>query len=439
MRQRLAKVAVAVIATGSLAACGGGGAKGAPEASGGGKKPSAHASESAPAPSLKLKVPATYDTSHGWQLSGRQVGTYALLPKAGAVAVMTGTKSGYRVTVRDAVTGEVRWTGKTFKNLAEGEAPGIFVSTVGGKEYLVTWSRGEKGGDAIAKAKLVYAVDVYSADGSGDAVAPARHIEAPASDYGNGRITDGGERLLIPETDKHIGALDVTTGNITTYDTGSVKAPDHCSSCSYGNEIVALTQHDPVVSNEGAGSFGVPGSWDSSRIAPAQADPATGAVWPSTGGHLIARWGQKSGGDHNVWAVLDSKTGQVQASVMCAKPFIGPAGDPDSALSPKGRYLVSEHLAFDLKSKKGYCFEESDSRKPLTFDAVTDDGIAYGTSLTKGSLTGTKAAVQLSLATGAPKALPDNSSVPIADFAGVGIFSHAEGNVPYLIVYRHKG
>ncbi|MEE4418070.1 hypothetical protein [Streptomyces bugieae] len=437
MRKGLAKAAVAVIAIGSLAACGGGGSKGAPETSGGGKKPSGH--DSAPAPSLKLKVPATYDTSHGWQLSGRQVGTYAVLPKAGAVAVMTGTKSGYRVTVRDAATGEIRWTGKSFKDLAEGEAPGIFVSTVGDKEYLVTWSRGEKGEDAVTKAKLVYAVDVYSADGSGGGVAPARHIELPASDFGKGRIIDGGERLLIPETDKRIAALDVTTGKITPYDTDSVKAPDHCSSCSYGNEIVALTAQDPVVSNEGAGSFGVPGSWDSSRIAPAEADPATGAVWPSTGGNLIARWEQKKGGDHNVWAVLDSKTGQVRASVLCAKPLIGPGSDPDSALSPKGRYLVSEHLAFDLESKKGYCFEETDSSKPLTFDAVTDDGIAYGNSLTKGSLTGTKAPVQLSLATGAPKALPDNSDVPIADFAGVGIFNHAEGNVPYLIVYRHKG
>lgn len=231
----------------------------------------------------------------------------------------------------------------------------------------------------------------------------------------------------------------MVTGNVTPYDTTSVKAPDNCSSCSYGNEIAALTERDPVVYNNHAGSFGIPGSWDSSRIAPAQADLGTGTVWPVTGGYLIARWEQKNDGSHNVWALLNSGTGQVEASVLCPKPLFGAASAPDSATSPNGRYVVSEHLAFDRRSKKGYCFEESDSTKPLTFDSVTDDGTAYGTSTTKDSLTGTKTPVELSLATGTPKPLTQEWSVPIADFGGVGFFAHTEGNVPYLIVYRHKG
>ncbi|MBL1106878.1 hypothetical protein JK361_20095 [Streptomyces sp. 5-8] len=435
MRSVLAKASVAVVAIGSLAACGGG--SGGAKPSGSAEEPSAHASTAAP--TLKLDVPAGYDTARGWQLSGKQLGQYAVLPKAGAIAVMTSRGSTYRVTVRDAVTGEVRWTGKPFDNLSEGWAPGLFVVPAGGKEYLVTWSRGEQGEDALSKAKQVYAVDVYAADGSGDAVAPAHHVEVPASDYGTGRVTDGGERLLIPVTDERTAALDVATGRTTTYDTDSLKAPG-CSSCSYGNEIAALTDRDPVVLNEGAGAFGIPGSWDDDRIAPAEADPATGAVWPGTGGHLIARWEQKNGGSKNVWAVLDGRTGQVQASALCAKPFIGSAQAPGSALSPNGRYLVSDHLAFDLQSKKGYCFEETDDTKPLSFDTVTDDGTAYGTSLTKGeSLTGTKAPVELSLATGTPKPLPEGAEVPAADLAGVGVFTHDEGNVPYLVVYRHKG
>ncbi|MGW0884244.1 hypothetical protein [Streptomyces sp. NPDC002671] len=439
MRQGLSRAAVAVIAAGSLAACGGGGSGGAPKPFGSGKKGSGQASSApASAPSLKLKVPAGYDTSRGWELSGKQFGQYALLPKAGSVAVMTGTGSTYRVTVRDAVTGQVRWTGKPFKDLAEGGAPGVFATTVGGKDYLVTWSEGETGEDALSKGKQEYAVDIYTADGSGGSVAPAHHVEVPARQYSNGRVVDGGARLLIPDTDKGTAALDVITGELTTYGKDSVKAPDGCSSCGYGNEIAALTDHDPVVSNEGHGVFGVPGSWSSARVAPAQADPATGAVWPGTGGYLIARWDEKNEGDHNVWAVLDSHTGQVQASVLCAKPFVGSAEAPESVLSPNGRYLVSEHLAFDLRAKKGYCFEEDDNNKPLSFTSVTDDGIAYGTSLTKDSLAGTKAPVQLPLATGTPKALPDDSDVPVGDFAGVGVFQHDEGNEPYLIVYPHK-
>lgn len=435
MRLVLVKASVAVITiVGSIAACSGG--SGEAKTSGSGKKPSAHASASAP--SLKLKTPAAYDTSRGWQLSGEQLGTYVVLPKAGAIATMTSAGSSYRVTVRDAVTGHVRWMGKPFKDLSQSAAPGVFVVPAGGKEYLVTWSRGETGGDALSKAKQVYAVDIYAAGGSGDAVAPAYHVDVPATDYGTGDVTAAGERLLIPVTDKRKVALDVVMGRTTTYDVDSLKAPG-CSSCSYGNEIAALTEQDPVVLNEGGGAFGIPGSWDDDRIAPAEADPATGTVWPGSGGHLIARWEQKNGGSQNVWAVLDGRTGQAQASALCAKPSVASAQAPNSALSPNGRYLVSEHLAFDLQSKKGFCFEETDNSKPLSFVSVTDDGIAYGTSLTKdSSLTGATAPVQLPLATGTPKALTGVEEVPIADFDGVGVFAHDVGNVPYMVVYRHK-
>ncbi|MEU2713398.1 hypothetical protein [Streptomyces sp. NPDC007205] len=439
MRSVLAKASVAVIAIGSLAACGGG--SGTAKTAGGDKKPSAHAS--APAPLRKLAVPAGYDTSRGWQLSRKQLGSYVVLPKSGAVATVTseGSSDGaaYRVTVRDAVTGRVRWTGKPFKNLSEGEAPHVFVATAAGKEYLVTWSQGVKGEDTLSKAKNAYALDIYAADGSGDAVAPAHHVGLPATEFDT-EVTDGGERVLVPVADKRRVAVDVATGRTTTYDTASVEPPA-CPACTddIGNDIAALTEHDPVVANKGAGAFGIPGSWNDDRIAPADVDPATGEVWPGTGGHLLARWSQKNFGNHHVWAVLDSRTGQVQASVLCAKPPAPTADAPHSALSPNGRYLVSEHLAFDLKSRKGYCFEETDDSKPLSFVSVTDDGTAYGTSLTNGNtLTQTTAPVQLSLATGTPKALPGGSEVPIADFDGVGVFAHDEGNVPYLVVYRHK-
>jgi hypothetical protein len=148
---------------------------------------------------------------------------------------------------------------------------------------------------------------------------------------------------------------------------------------------------------------------------------------------------QKDGGSHNVWAALDRETGQVEASVLCPKPFLDMYDDQGSAVSSNDRYLISEHLAFDLKSKKGYCFEETDSSKPLTFGSITDDGIAYGTSLTAdGSAFGDRDPVQLSLATGTPKALADGVVVPDADLAGVGVFDTTVVSKPYLVFYRHK-
>ncbi|MFF9090937.1 hypothetical protein ACF1BE_32085 [Streptomyces sp. NPDC014991] len=141
---------------------------------------------------MNIEVPAGYDTSRGWQLSGKQLGTHAVLPHAGAIATMTSAGSAYRVTLRDAATGRVPWTGKPFEELSESEAPGLVVVPVGGKDCLVTWSRGDKGGDALSKAKQVYAVDTYAADSSGDTVAPEHHVEVPATDHGTGRVTGAG-------------------------------------------------------------------------------------------------------------------------------------------------------------------------------------------------------------------------------------------------------
>ncbi|MEV5989143.1 hypothetical protein AB0L85_29835 [Streptomyces sp. NPDC052051] len=442
MRSVLVKACVAVVAIGSLTACGGGsgdsgksGESGKKNIFGRDKEPSAQASTADPL--LKVEVPVGYDTSRGWQLSGQEVGTYGVLPKSDAIATMTVTGSAYRMTVRDAVSGKVRWTGKPFENLFEAQTPHMFVVPAGGREYLVAWSRGEKGGDAVAKAKKVYSVDIFAADGSGDAVAPTHHVDIPVSDYGTGTIIDAGAKLLVPKENDHKVVVDVATGRTTEYDTGSLKV-NGCSSCNYGNEIAAVTERGPVVANEGAGMFGVPGAWSSKNSVPSQAESETGAVWPGGDGHLIARWDEKNDGGHNVWAALDSSTAKVEASVLCAKPFIGSGKAPEYALSPNGRYLVSEHLAFDLQAHKGYCFEETDDSKPLTFASVTDDGIAYGTSLTK-SLSGTTAPVQLSLATGTPKGLPEEEQTPVADLAGVGVFDHSVGDERYLVVYRHKG
>ncbi|MFV0137880.1 hypothetical protein ACLGIH_32605 [Streptomyces sp. HMX87] len=201
-----------------------------------------------------------------------------------------------------------------------------------------------------------------------------------------------------------------------------------------------MTSQGPVFTDTmNSGRFWSPAGWDSTEVAPPEAEAARGSIWPVAGGHLLARWEEKNDGDHNVWAVLDGDSGRVQASVLCDKPFAAVNGDPHSAVSPNGRYLVSGHLAFDLDGKKGYCFEESETSKPLTFRSVTEEGTAYGTSRTRdGSVSGSAAPVVLPMDTGTPQPMGSGSAAPVADFAGVGVFEIPRPEGGGLVVHPHK-
>ncbi|MFI8081942.1 hypothetical protein ACIF6L_14260 [Kitasatospora sp. NPDC086009] len=387
-----------------------------------------------------MKVPAAYGTTARWQLSAQQAVSYGVLPKAGLVVTLSGTDQTYLLTAREAGAGKVRWVSKPVKGLGEAYAPRLMVVSAGGKEFVVLWSTGKSGGDALTKAQQIYSIDVFAADGSGQDAVPAQHLEIPMPSGGRHEVLDGGGgKLLLDSVTDKVTVVDAATGAQQTVEPKSLTAPTGCLQCN--GPVVAMTGKGPVVSNSlDATRFWSPAGWDNTTVAPPEADPAQAAVWPVAGGQLLARWQEKDQGSHNVWAVLDGESGQVKASVLCDKPLIGTGGAPASALSPNGRYLVSEHLAFDLTAKKGYCFEETKSSKPLTFTAVTDDGTAYGTSLTKdGGIDGSKAPVQLSLATGTAQALDGVDGVPVADLAGVGVFKVPSVSEGGLVAYPRKG
>ncbi|MER5928911.1 hypothetical protein [Streptomyces sp. NPDC002054] len=423
---KIIRGAIALVAAGTLAACSGGGTpdaaqKATPTAAGG---PTATGAEQAAPPQAGLKVPAAYDASKGWQLKAEQAPQFGVLPKAGLVMALTGKEGTYRVTAYEAATGRVRWESRPFKKLQQSPAPQLFVTGSGGAEHLVVWSTGESAGDALTKAQKVYSIDIFAADGSGSEVAP-RHLDVPMPDGGRHEVLDGGTRLLLDSTTSRVTAVDPATGALQTIEPKSLTPPAGCSSACRGDQVKAVTAKGPVLTNStnSTARFWSPAGWDATTIAPAGAEPSGGSVWPVAGGRLLARWDEKGNPMRNLWAVLDAESGQVQASVTCEKPFIPSGTDPDSAVSPNGRFLVSKHLAFDLEGKKGHCFVESDTAKPLTFRTVTDEGTAYGVSVTRnGTASGAEAPVQLSLSTGTPQPLESGAITPTADFAGIGVF-----------------
>ncbi|MFV0137879.1 hypothetical protein ACLGIH_32600 [Streptomyces sp. HMX87] len=144
-------------------------------------------------------MPAAYDSSRGRQLTKEQAPQYQVLPQAGLVAVLVGEDATYRVRALEAATGRLRWESKPFKSLQQRWAPRLLVTGSGGEEHLVVWSTGRVGGDAVTKAREVYSIDIYRADGSGTGLAP-RHLEVPMPTGGRHEVLDGGAGLLLDST-----------------------------------------------------------------------------------------------------------------------------------------------------------------------------------------------------------------------------------------------
>ncbi|MFF1797316.1 hypothetical protein ACFVXQ_24380, partial [Kitasatospora sp. NPDC058263] len=103
-----------------------------------------------------MKVPAAYGTTARWQLTAQQAVSYGVLPKAGLVVTLSGTDQTYLLTAREAGAGKVRWVSKPVKGLGEAYAPRLMVVSAGGKEFVVLWSTGKSGGDALTKAQQIY-------------------------------------------------------------------------------------------------------------------------------------------------------------------------------------------------------------------------------------------------------------------------------------------
>lgn len=127
-----------------------------------------------------------------------------------------------------------------------------------------------------------------------------------------------------------------------------------------------------------------------------------------------------------MWAVHDAVSGKPVATVECHTPAIEPGRYPRAAVSPSDTYLVAGNLAFDLKAKKGFCYEDGSGAAALTLASVTDGGSAYGATTARDAdeaLEGDGVnPVVMSFTTWDVGELPPNTRLPEAEASGIGLF-----------------
>lgn len=416
---RLTRVLAGLLAAGMLTACGGGddgddgrkgggGILGGPSGKGGG------------APEAQLAVPALYDTSRGWTSDLR--GTQHPLPHTDAVGVFDAEPRQF--TVLDVTSGDTLWTGAKLQAAGEDMRYESLSATAGGKDYLVAWATGTTDGDVVSKGSEITTIDIFPAEGSGEAVKPARHVELD----GEGVVLDGGGGLMVKNQDGDvITTVDLASGATEEYDLYDVEPPEsECNLCGVLSEMEGVTAGGPLLWNEGLGSdtaLWVPGGWAGSDVQE-DARLAPSLILEDV---LVVRWRAK-GATHVTRAALDSATGEVRAEVQC-EPEGGMSGftaEDTPTLSSNGRYLVTGNVVFDMEQGTGHCFEETENDKPVAFTGVSDSGVAFGLA--------PETPVVVDIATGEVKQ-SKHRVVPFGDYAGHGLFWDDENNT--MVVYPH--
>ncbi|MBT2366387.1 hypothetical protein J7E88_14000 [Streptomyces sp. ISL-10] len=391
----------------------------------GGTKPSASARRDTGSPG-RPAVPAAYDTDRGWEVSGVSAG-YAVARDLGLVAYLEALGEGrYRLRTLDATTGERGWAGPAWSPRGSADSPPhLLTVTKDGLDHFVVWTFGKgttdthqgagtgtPGPEAVDTAVVL---DMYAAtDGS------RRRAEVPwpaapsVSGTGPGvLITDGGTANAV---------VDPVTGAVSTVKGNDLRPPKDCAGCRRLTEVRGVTGKGLLVS--GSTGFWVRGGWASRKVAPAGADRDSGVPTSVVDGYVLARWRVAKGGKgsttHDIWSVHESRTGRALVSVRCHKPEIEPGTYPQAVRSSAGGHLVAGNLAFDLTLGRGRCHEREDGTTSLTLTAVTDAGVAYGTT---GALAGTGTPLTLDLAAAEPEPLPAHVRVPEAEVADVGLFT----------------
>ncbi|MDT0445892.1 hypothetical protein [Streptomyces johnsoniae] len=434
------------MALGTLAACGGGsddddgsgnGSGGTDKTGTGGDAAGQEAEQDdAPAaPVTQLTVPAAYDTGRGWETALPPGAAPLTLPGSGAVALFDETSgTDGRFTVHDAATGEVLWSSAALEPVGESASLEAFATTVNGEDYLVAWSAGTSGAGVIDRGDELVVLDIFTADGSGDAVEPLHHVEVP----GSGEAAPGGAGLMLELEEDIVVGVDPATGVTTEYDESALEPPPTCKDCDPGGDIVALTANGPLVDDSYAyEGFWVPGGWAGEEVAPREAGPDAGAsVTPVGDGLVIAEWSRSDG--QTIRSVLDSASGTTAATALCPEPDGSAAGAEHTAMSANGRYLVHGVLVFDLEEGTGHCFEATPDANAVQFSAVTDAGVAFGVAevMTEDSWVGTPTPVQLDIASGEVAETAPEAVFPVADLGGAGLFTADDET---LVAYLHAG
>lgn len=382
----------------------------------------------------QLTVPSAYATERGWELIGTSP-DYAVSRTTGRLAYLVReSETKYQLRTIDSKTGRAGWHGELAAPSPH-QFPRLLQVTVDDHEYFVTWAYGKVGENALTPADTIVSLDVYDVeDGS------RRRVEVPWNSVPT--VSTTGPGILISDGRTNSAVVDPVTGRVTNVAAPALKYPKDCKTCKQLTEVWGLTRKGLLVS--GSKEFWVQGGWFSRDVAPKGTDKFSGIPTSVVPGLILAKWqlakGAKRATTHDMWAVHDAETGKPLASVECSKPAIKPGQYPQLVSAPSGSYLVAGPLAFDLATKRGFCFEGADGTKPLTLASVNDEGTAYGAASARNAadvLAGGGAPVAVAVRSGSTGALPSNVMVPGMETSdGVGLFRWTdEKDRPHLIGY----
>ncbi|MFE4798836.1 hypothetical protein ACFVRD_29490 [Streptomyces sp. NPDC057908] len=387
------------------------------------------------APVTQLTVPSVFATEHGWELIGTSP-DYALSRTTGSLAYLVRVSdTKFQLRTIDSETGEAGWHGESWRPPSPQHFPRLLPVTVDDHEYFVTWAYGKVGENALTPADAIVSLDVYDVeDGS------RRRVEVPWGSVPT--VTTTGPGILISDGRTNSAVVDPLTGRVSEITAPALKYPKGCTTCKQLTEVRGLTKKGLLVS--GAKEFWVQGGWFSRNVAPKGTDRLSGVPTSVIPGLILAKWqlakGAKRATTHDLWTVQDMETGKPLASVECSKPAIKPGQYPQLVAAPSGNFLVAGPLAFDLLTKRGFCFEGTDGTKPLTLASVNDEGIAYGAANARNAadvLAGGGTPVAVAIRSGTTGALPSNQRIPgTVTSDGVGLFRWTdEKDRPHLIGY----
>ncbi|MEU5401744.1 hypothetical protein ABZ348_20880 [Streptomyces sp. NPDC005963] len=438
-RRRIVRTALAAGAGGValllvLTMCGGDDGSSAADAS---DRPSPRPS---PASAPRLTVPAAYAPAQRWEVPDASP-EQAYARASGHLAHLERVpQRRFRVRTLDVSTGRPGWSGQPWQpptaidssasdargatdtpgQAGAGRFPRLLSVARDGREFFVVWSFGRTSGDHLTSDTFVV-LDIYDA-----ATGARRRVELPWS--GAPTVSGNGPGILVTDGRTRNAVVDPLTGETARVPENALAHPKGCTGCRRLTEVRGVTDQGLLLSGESG--FWVRGGWYSKNVAPSGADPLSGTPTSVAPGLLLAKWKpakkRKDARTHEIWAVHDTVTGKPLAQTRCHKPAIEPGEFPRAVVSPKGGYLVSGHLAFDLERRKAHCFEESDGSRQLLLATVGDTGTAYGATHARSAadvLAGGGIPVQLEVTRPVPQPLAPQVRLPLADVAGVGVFS----------------
>ncbi|THA53181.1 hypothetical protein E6R62_18975 [Streptomyces sp. A1136] len=422
------------------------------------------------APLTKLSVPPSFDATQGWDevLSWVPQSVMTLpvtvVPRSQTVAFMQASSAGYTVSARES-NGKLAWRSAPWSaptpvaeaqtaSSGPAEIPDLTGVEIDGRGYVVAYAHGVRGKDQLHEGAEIVRLAIFPADAKGESVKPLREVDVPVSaDPGEIHVQAMGGRLLVAWGESGFfpnrgATVDMTTGEVAVQQDAD-RLLTQCRTAPMCNtsRVVAATPDGPLVAM-GGGGFGIPGRYFSDTLTPTGINPKSGflgfwngTVYGVSAGYALISWQAASAGDTPVWSVHDLHTGAPQARLVCGQEIAKsdkPSRDYPVVSSPRGQYLAAGSVAFDLKNKRGICWQGDGNRKTILVASIQDNGTAYG-GVPDASEGGTNVVAQLDLSTpsGNAKPLEAGTEVPYAHSAdGAGVFLTLNSDKHVLVAVR---